>query len=105
MLNITSHSEKDTMNLGKRIAKRLKPGDILCLTGELGSGKTTFVKGLAIGLKVNVSAVHSPTFVVMNIYNGKYTLYHFDMYRLDEIKEIGRKVRELAHQFPPPGFS
>ena len=86
-----SHNEKETMDLGARLAKYLKPGDIVCLFGELGSGKTTLVKGLVRGFKVNPSKVSSPTFVLMNVYEGKTPIYHFDLYRIrgQELPNIG----------------
>lgn len=83
-----SKSEKDTVAFGEQLAGRLKPGDIVCLFGDLGAGKTTLVKGLAKGLKIKSPAVNSPTFVLMNIYEGKLPLYHFDLYRLDQPSEI-----------------
>ncbi|HLF18756.1 MAG TPA: tRNA (adenosine(37)-N6)-threonylcarbamoyltransferase complex ATPase subunit type 1 TsaE [Candidatus Omnitrophota bacterium] len=81
-------SAEETMRLGKALAQHLKPGSIVCLHGELGSGKTTLVKGLAQGLKLKPEAVNSPTFVLMNVYEGKLPLYHFDFYRLENPKEI-----------------
>ncbi len=89
MITFISNSPETTAKFGERLAKKLKPGDILCLTGDLGTGKTTFVKGLAKGLKVDQAKVSSPTFVVMNCYDGKLPLYHFDLYRLEDIKEMG----------------
>jgi tRNA threonylcarbamoyladenosine biosynthesis protein TsaE len=83
MPKITSHSEQETAKLGNRLAKFLKPGDIVCLFGDLGSGKTTLVKGLVGGLKIKPSKVNSPTFVLMNIYEGKIPIYHFDLYRIE----------------------
>lgn len=83
-----SNSAEETLSLAKHLAKYLKPGDILCLYGDLGSGKTTFTKGLAEGLKIKKEKVHSPTFTLLNIYEGKRPLYHFDLYRMDDIKEI-----------------
>jgi len=77
------------MQLGAHLAKLLKPGDIVCLFGDLGTGKTTLVKGMAKGLKINEAKVHSPTFVLMNSYEGKVPLFHFDFYRLDDIQQIG----------------
>ena len=76
------------MDFGGRLAKLLRPGDIVCLSGELGSGKTTLVKGIAQALKINPAKVNSPTFVIMNIYESKIPLYHFDLYRLDGKNEI-----------------
>ncbi len=81
---------KQTLRLGVRLAELLAPGDLLCLEGDLGSGKTTLVKGIAKGLWVEANKVNSPTFVLMNIYEGKLPLYHFDLYRLDDPKEILR---------------
>jgi len=80
------------MDLAKRIARELKKGSIVTLHGELGSGKTTFVQGMVKGLGLKDVTVQSPTFVLMNIYEGKVPFYHFDLYRLQtpqEILEIG----------------
>ena len=86
-----SHSPEQTSVFAERFARRLKKGDIVCLFGELGSGKTTFVQGLAKGLKVKPSTVHSPTFTLMNVYEGRLTMYHFDLYRIEgkELPAIG----------------
>ena len=72
----------------ERLAGHLKAGDIVFLQGDLGSGKTTFVKGLAQAFKVNLKQVNSPTFVLMNYYKGKLPIYHFDLYRLESPQEI-----------------
>ncbi len=58
------------------------------LEGELGAGKTTFVKGLAEGLKAKAKDVNSPTFVLMNVYKGRLPIYHFDLYRLEKVQEV-----------------
>jgi len=84
-----SNNPQETIDLARKIAKHLKKGSIICLHGELGSGKTTFVKGLAQALGIQ-KEVQSPTFVLMNIYEGKMKLYHVDLYRLEDIKEIER---------------
>lgn len=87
-----SNSEKDTINLGKDLGKLLKPGDLILLYGELGSGKTTFVKGLAESLEIDPNLyITSPSFSLVNIYEGKYTLYHVDLYRLDtsQVEDLG----------------
>lgn len=83
-----SNSEQETGLFARKLAGLLKPGSILCLHGDLGAGKTTFTKGLAEGLKIKPEKVHSPTFTLLNIYEGKVPLYHFDLYRMDDIKEI-----------------
>lgn len=81
-INFVSHSYKETLSLGEKFAKVLKKGDIVCLFGELGVGKTAFVKGLAKGLRLKKAHVHSPTFTLLNVYEGKTPLYHFDLYRI-----------------------
>ncbi len=87
-----SNDMKDTILLGKKLGKILKPGDIICLIGELGTGKTHFVKGIAEGLGI-VDNITSPTFSIVNEYtSGRLKLYHFDVYRVndpDEIEAIG----------------
>ena len=88
MARILSKSEKETIRLGEQLAKSLRRGDIVCLCGDLGSGKTTFVKGLAKGLKASPLKVNSPTFVLLNIYKGKWPIFHFDLYRLSRAQEI-----------------
>lgn len=79
---------EETIAFGKKIAEPLKGGDIICLSGELGAGKTTLAKGLVQSLKVSADAVNSPTFVFLNIYKGKSPVYHFDLYRLDDINQL-----------------
>ena len=83
-----SNSEEETMLCAKRFAGQLKAGDIVFLQGDLGTGKTTFVKGLAPAFKVSSKKVNSPTFVLMNYYKGKLPVYHFDLYRLGSPKEV-----------------
>ena len=85
---IVSKSPAQTVRLGARLGKALKRGDIICLFGELGTGKTTLIKGIAKGMGLRWSAVNSPTFVLMNIYEGRLPLFHFDFYRLDSMREI-----------------
>jgi len=85
---ILSHSEEETIKLGETLSKSLRPGDIVCLFGNLGSGKTTFVKGVAKGLKIDPDKVNSPTFVLLNIYDGTPPLYHFDLYRIEQDSDI-----------------
>jgi tRNA threonylcarbamoyladenosine biosynthesis protein TsaE len=88
MIEHLSHSPEETMRLAQSFAKHLKAGDIVCLEGNLGAGKTTFVKGMASGLRVKPVEVTSPTFVIMNYYKGKLPIYHFDFYRLENPKEL-----------------
>lgn len=82
-------SPQETIDLAKKIAAKLRPGTVLCLEGDLGSGKTTFIKGLAEGLGLkHPEQVKSPTFVLMHIYRSKVPLYHFDCYRLESPEEL-----------------
>lgn len=85
---IITKSPEETIKIGNRLAKYFKAGDIICLVGDLGSGKTTLIKGIARGLNVRQSKVHSPTFVLMNVYHGRLPLFHFDLYRLEGIADI-----------------
>lgn len=86
-----SNSVKETQNIAKAFAKELKGGDVICLNGDLGAGKTAFVQGLAQGLGVS-DYISSPTFTIVNCYSGRLPLYHFDVYRIadsEEMYEIG----------------
>jgi tRNA threonylcarbamoyladenosine biosynthesis protein TsaE len=86
---ITTQSPAETQAIGEQLARLCKGGEIICLSGDLGAGKTTFVKGLARGLTIDEKTVNSPTFVIMNIYEGRLPLYHFDFYRFERQEEIG----------------
>lgn len=77
-----SDSPEETLAIAKNLARSLKPGDILYLYGELGSGKTVFVKGLCAGLGVK-DEVTSPSFVIATEYDGTQSVAHVDLYRLD----------------------
>jgi tRNA threonylcarbamoyladenosine biosynthesis protein TsaE len=86
---VITSSAQETIKFAKGFAKELKPGAVLCLEGQLGSGKTTFIKGLAEGLGLQrPEQVKSPTFVLMHIYKAKMPLYHFDCYRLNSLEEL-----------------
>lgn len=89
-LTFTSSSPEETLAIGKKIASLLSLGDVLCLTGDLGAGKTTLVKGLVeeVTKKTLQEEVVSPTFTYLNIYPGTTTVYHFDLYRLSEPEEF-----------------
>jgi tRNA threonylcarbamoyladenosine biosynthesis protein TsaE len=81
----TSRSAAETFDLGRLVGERLAGGEILLLGGALGAGKTVFVKGLAAALGVDPDEVSSPSFTLVNRYDeGRLTLYHLDLYRLDE---------------------
>lgn len=84
----TSGSE-ETVALGRRLGRLLEPGDFIALKGELGAGKTQFSKGIALGLEVDPQTpVTSPTYTILNIYEGRLPLYHFDLYRLQGVEEV-----------------
>ena len=84
-----SNSPDKTVEIGRSIGRKLKPGTVVALTGELGSGKTTLVKGIALGLGVKSKReVTSPTFVIFHIYKGRIPLYHFDLYRLERNSDL-----------------
>jgi tRNA threonylcarbamoyladenosine biosynthesis protein TsaE len=79
-----SHNEQQTFDLGFRVGQQLSGGEILLLSGPLGAGKTLFVKGMARALDVVDDDVSSPSFTLVNPYQGRLLLYHIDLYRLDE---------------------
>ncbi len=80
---IQSHSEEETHAIGLRLGRRVRRGDLIGLHGELGSGKTCLVRGLAEGLEIPPHKVRSPTFTLVNEYSGgRLPLYHIDLYRL-----------------------
>ncbi|MGB9893039.1 MAG: tRNA (adenosine(37)-N6)-threonylcarbamoyltransferase complex ATPase subunit type 1 TsaE [Candidatus Saccharicenans sp.] len=84
-----SRSEDQTLALAAKLAENFVGTELVLITGELGAGKTVFVKGLAIGLKVEDSdSVCSPSFTLVNVYEGQITLFHVDLYRLEDPEEI-----------------
>ena len=88
-----SNSPEETIRIAKRIARTLKPGDIVYLYGELGSGKTVFVKGICLGLGVKED-VTSPSFVIATEYHGALAVAHIDLYRLQRGEAVGLPVEE-----------
>ena len=91
-MKIKTHSEKETFELGKRIANAAKPGTVILFYGDLGAGKTVMTKGIAAGLGIT-DMITSPTFTIMQEYDGgRMPLYHLDVYRIedpDEMEEVG----------------
>ena len=87
-----TNSEKETFELGKNLGEQAKAGQIVCLNGDLGVGKTVFTQGFAKGLGIEEN-VNSPTFTIIQVYEeGRIPLYHFDVYRIgdpEEMYEIG----------------
>jgi tRNA threonylcarbamoyladenosine biosynthesis protein TsaE len=93
---ILTGSEEETSAAGERLAARVRPGDVLLLVGELGAGKTAFVRGLAQGLGAPRDEVSSPTFTLIQEYRGTVTLYHVDLYRLNSIEAGDLGLDELV---------
>ena len=91
MAEFISHSQLETEELGRKLAEKLPGGSVVAMYGDLGAGKTAFVRGMARGMGID-ARVSSPTFTIVNEYLGERTLIHFDMYRLgsaDELFDIG----------------
>lgn len=80
-------NQREMEELAKRLSTLLGPGDVICLTGDLGAGKTTFTQALAKGLGVD-EYVTSPTFTLIQEYEGRLPLYHFDVYRIQDVSEM-----------------
>lgn len=92
MKTVITTSPDETRRLGKTIGGLLTGGELLAIEGGLGSGKTVFVKGLALGLEIKDKDVSSPTFVFIHEYRGRLVLYHVDLYRIDnsyDIEDLG----------------
>jgi ATPase, YjeE family len=88
MLTITTRNPADTFAFGQRLGGRLAVGDVVCLSGDLGAGKTVLVQGVAAGLGIT-DQVTSPTFTILQVYEtGRLPLYHFDLYRLENSAEL-----------------
>lgn len=84
-----SNSPEETVLLGAKLGRKLRPGSFIGLIGELGTGKTIFTKGIAKGLGVKqYRYVNSPSFVIIKEYKGRIPLYHFDIYRLDSSDDL-----------------
>jgi tRNA threonylcarbamoyladenosine biosynthesis protein TsaE len=111
---VTTQSEDETAAIGRELAATLSAGDVVLLYGDLGAGKTAFVRGLAGGLGVDRGEVSSPTFTLIQEYRGgRLALFHVDLYRiedprefdelgLDEIAEDGVLAIEWADKYPRP---
>ena len=103
-----THSEDETAALARDLAPALQPGDVLLLSGNLGAGKTAFVRGLAEGLGIAPEDVSSPTFTLVHEYRGgRLALYHVDLYRLERaatedlgLEELGARDGVLAIEWP-----
>ena len=95
----TTESEEETADVARVLAGTLQPGAVLLLSGQLGAGKTAFVRGLAAGLGIDPDDVSSPTFTLVHEYRGgRLTLYHADLYRLEKTatEDLGLEERAVA---------
>jgi len=95
----TTESEEETADVARALAGTLQPGAVLLLSGQLGAGKTAFVRGLAAGLGIDPEEVSSPTFTLVHEYRGgRLTLFHADLYRLDKTatEDLGLEERAVA---------
>ncbi len=91
MIFVKTRSYEETIEFGKKLGGILAPNDLICLSGDLGTGKTALTQGIAKSLGIN-SYITSPTFTIVNEHQGKYPLFHFDVYRIadpDEMFDIG----------------
>ena len=96
---LTTSSEAETAAAGRELARTLSPGSVVLLIGDLGAGKTAFVRGLAEGLGVDPADVSSPTFTLIHEYGGgRLPLFHVDLYRLNDAREIEDLGLEMADE-------
>ena len=114
-LSVISKSTRQTMSWGRKLGKLVQGGEIVGLIGELGAGKTSFVRGFAAGAEVGKDAwVRSPTFTLINEYHGRLPVYHIDLYRIGKAEEIDAlNLREYLYshgasliewfEYLPPG--
>jgi len=90
VIKVKTCSERETIELGRRIAEFLRRGDVVGCIGELGAGKTTLIKGIALGLGVK-TPIRSPSFIIITEYKGRFPIYHIDLYRLENTHQIRRE--------------
>ena len=88
MEEFISNSQNETIEIAKRFSKTLKSGDIILLDGDLGAGKTVFAKGIVSALSNSTEVAVSPTFVIVNTYKCTPPVYHFDLYRINDVSEL-----------------
>jgi len=93
-------SDDETVNLGRKLGASLREGDVIALVGELGSGKTWFTKGIGLGLDISSDTIiTSPSFSLVNEYEGRYTFFHMDGYRLESLSDfLSAGLHEYLHQ-------
>jgi tRNA threonylcarbamoyladenosine biosynthesis protein TsaE len=101
-MKFISKSELETKEIGRKLGEKLKPGNVVCLFGELGAGKTTMVKGIASSLGINERDITSASFTIIAEYDSQIPFYHIDLYRVtsDRVSELG-----LQEYFTSEGIS
>ena len=96
-MQFRSLSFEDTVEFGEKIGRSLKGGEVLILSGVLGSGKTAFTKGIARALRIE-ETVTSPSFSILNMYEGTIQLFHFDFYRIDSLSEMEDLLEDYIYR-------
>jgi tRNA threonylcarbamoyladenosine biosynthesis protein TsaE len=97
MSTLTSHSYEETVSYGSCLGDTLAGGELILLSGQLGSGKTVLTKGIAASLGI-VEVVTSPSFAIMNLYEGRLLLSHFDFYRIDQRAEMEDLLEDYVYR-------
>ena len=87
-MSLSTRNHEETIAFGERLGRYLQRGDIVLLFGDLGAGKTTLAQGICRGLGITEKYIRSPTFTLINEYQGNYPVYHIDLYRLDSFLEV-----------------
>ncbi|RBP44121.1 tRNA (adenosine(37)-N6)-threonylcarbamoyltransferase complex ATPase subunit type 1 TsaE [Garciella nitratireducens] len=87
MKQIVTNSPNETFALGKKIGNFIKPGMVICLSGEMGAGKTALTQGIVKGVGIE-DYVTSPTYTIVNEYQGSIPIYHFDVFRIEDVEEL-----------------
>ncbi len=95
-MDFLSKSVQDTVRFAENLAKKAEKGSVYCLSGELGAGKTSFAKGFALGLGIT-EEITSPTFTIVNEYDGEIPFFHFDAYRLEGMNAYGFDIEEYLY--------
>ena len=97
MSKLRSNSDEDTLAYGKSIGQTLEGGELIILTGQLGSGKTVLTKGIAASLDID-EVITSPSFAIMNLYEGRLKLCHFDFYRIEQKAEMVDLLEDYVYR-------
>jgi len=96
-LTLNTEEPYETRRLGRVLGELLQAGDVVALYGDLGSGKTCLIQGIAIGIRVKERYITSPTFIMINEYRGRYPFYHIDLYRLNPSELEGLGIRDYIY--------